>query len=172
MTNGGNEPLFQDLDIADQSAWDDSALIRAYELATKSHTVAKSNDSQRFGKRRRRNSHDLPNTSIFDTQASAGEDAIPNKLDSAQEKPTITPTKHCPEKSYIMVPPPPPALYGTQIPSDVEKLLIAWYEAGYRAGMYAAKMSVQCEHSVDDRRTEKGIQEKERVDGHNVGTLK
>lgn len=172
MTNGGSEPLFEALDIADQSAWDDSALIRAYELATKTHTVANNNDSQRFGKRRRRNSRDLPNTSVFNKQASAGEEVIHNELNAAQEKPTIAPTKRRPEKSPLMLPPPPPALYSARIPSDVEKLLLAWYEAGYRAGMYAARMSVQCDHSADDRHTEKRTQEKQRGDEHNMRILK
>lgn len=171
MTSQDDGPLFEALDITDQSAWDDSALIRAYELATKTHTVA-NNDSRRCGKRRRRGPPREPlDTPMVNTQASVGED-VDSKSDSAREMPNIERTECRLRKPHTMLPPPPPALYGMQVPRDVEQLLLAWYEAGYRAGMYAAKMSTHGNHAAGDGHAEKGPREREKVDQHQRGSLK
>jgi len=41
-------------------------------------------------------------------------------------------------KKPMRIPPPPPALYGADLNPELESLLVAWYEAGYRAGHYVA----------------------------------
>jgi hypothetical protein len=41
----------------------------------------------------------------------------------------------------LLVPPPPPlALHGAPRDEELEQLLLAWYEAGYRAGRYVARL--------------------------------
>lgn len=57
--------------------------------------------------------------------------------------PYMTDMVHMPEKD-LGIPAPPPALLGAVGP-DVEKMLLAWYEAGYRAGAYATSHGMQKE---------------------------
>lgn len=169
MTDDGDQPSFEPLNIADQSAWDDSALIRAFELATKTHTLANGgHDSRQRGKRRRQDfSHEQSIAAPPNKKVSSDKDNRHYKPALAQKTPSTAPIEPCSSEPRVMVPPPPPALQGMRVPRDVERLLLAWYEAGYRAGAYAAKLSVRHDdHDGNDALVKKGSEEEGKEDGY------
>lgn len=61
-----------------------------------------------------------------------------NPADNRPEKKPCVPNQHSTVSHPVLIPPPPPALYEEHENLEIEKLLLSWYEAGYRAGMYAA----------------------------------
>lgn len=127
----------------DAASWDDTALIRAYRRAAQTHRTA-----------------DV-DTDPADDPSDPGMPAAPIRPSIVPVPPTPPPRKRArrslaasaapvpasaptPPTSrakpmHIAAPPPPPPL-GTVDP-DVEQLLLTWYEAGYRAGLYVARHS-------------------------------
>lgn len=163
--------------VQDADAWDDTALVKAYDSAVKSYheqeEIIEENDNEyslaqgqlsqnpvqeassesceqahnglcqnsaeavleKFRKQSRSAAH--RNEQLDSKQhANVAEDGLPSKRVpiSFQEE----------YRDSILIPPPPPPPYfergmqsGTH-DEELEALLISWYEAGYRAGRYAA----------------------------------
>lgn len=120
----------QSVDISDPDAWDDSVLIRAFSTATSTHTLhhQRSSPTLKRPNKSRRTSHCAP--------PPAPNCSTPSSLPIAvSTEPNIPPVR---DIATARIPPPPPALFDGSVSLDIEKLLIAWYEAGYRAGKLAA----------------------------------
>lgn len=145
------------LDIGDPNTWDDSALILAYQAAVDAHKPANasfaksSTDPQPSSKRRSKQKKTLGDVQDTPATAEINSNAETNSFQPSQppqqsqepQKPE-GPVQHLATASneanndVMRIPPPPPSLFGASVTPEIEKLLMAWYEAGYRAGFYAA----------------------------------
>lgn len=106
------------LNTADPDAWDDTALIAAFDNAVATHRTAAPPAPQQHAREENRSTP-------------------PRKRRlPAHVKPE--PKRHAPApKTGLVIPPPPPG--AGQPGEELAGLLAAWYEAGYRAGAYVAR---------------------------------
>lgn len=145
---------FVQLELADPEAWDDSALIDAYHAAVDAHTSSakrKKNSgrntiphSQRkppLDANTPRDKHTVgamsPQSNLF-TSSRKMPETPPSPLASPPAQVVGSIDRIGSTRQKILIPPPPPSLFGATVSEDLEKLLMTWYEAGYRAGLYAA----------------------------------
>jgi Survival motor neuron protein (SMN) len=167
---------FEALDLvgADPDAWDDSALVDAYDAAIRSYRAktngdmtssrmesevraqaqaqAQARDSSR-GKQQAMAKAPAAPPAKFEGLASLAEaeKRAPSAVRATCEKrgrrvgerdeEVFTPTlPHLARRGRLTmrIPPPPPPPAGRLGDDELEMLLLAWYEAGYRAGRYAA----------------------------------
>lgn len=136
------------MDIGDPNAWDDTVLIKAFQTAVDAHTpmnkrgrVNKARISPgNTQKKQSTKQNNQVQTESLTTDPTTPELPPPATLNREQP---VNQT----ESTEILIPPPPPTLFGSTVTKDMEKLLMAWYEAGYRAGVYAA--SQQREHMTN-----------------------
>lgn len=153
------EQVFEGLDIGNESAWDDTALIRAFERATQTHTLANDQDEscveRDLDEHRQLDKRHCPRKRK-QSEISFGEHTPAIRNTQSGNNNTKKPQNLKHHKNHLRIgmspPPPPPALYGMQIPEDIEQLLLSWYEAGYRAGMYAGKISSQRNDAVNENK--------------------
>lgn len=101
------------LNTADPDAWDDSALIAAYDAAVSSHrTAGKQSPKTTEAAERPLRKRPLPTTP---------------KREPPLKRPAVS--------TALSIPPPPPV----QDDPELSALLAAYYEAGYRTGLYVAR---------------------------------
>lgn len=123
---------FIPVSLHDADAWDDSALIAAFDRATSTHclssdkppsgsTVGKQSD--RACKRRR----------VMNVSGENMENGIQNRKKKVEIEHEKNQRNELMEEAWIAPPPPPKGAS-----KELVGLLSAWYEAGYRAGCYAA----------------------------------
>lgn len=146
---------FVQLELGDPEAWDDSALIDAYHAAVDAHTNStkrkKNTGRQTIPQSHRKppidvntpkDKHIVGATSPLRSNLFTPSRKVPDTPPSPSSSPpaqvigSINKTGSTGQK--ILIPPPPPSLFGANVSEDLEKLLMTWYEAGYRAGLYAA----------------------------------
>lgn len=146
------EEEFVRLASSGPDTWDDSALIDAYDRAVSSHRLAidkeKTSNLIQLGtpngkpggpakkRKRRRKSADAGPTQTCPVLNQGASPIL--RPPSAPSIPTLPPdSTNAPNSAPKGLSlPPPPAPPGSS--PDLEALLLAWYEAGYRAGKYVA----------------------------------
>ncbi|CAN8075688.1 unnamed protein product [Agarophyton chilense] len=153
----------------DVEAWDDTALIEAYERAVKSYR----------GDKDTKNNKDVKAQSKQDScKAGATSDIMVGAPEPSRKRKASNPTPQAAaphvrvskrskrsidhrqlphqqirtggehaefeadtNRKMKIPPPPPPVLYGEPLSEELEQLLKSWYEAGYRAGLYVGRQS-------------------------------
>jgi len=134
------------LNTADGDAWDDSALIAAFDSAVASHRLASENDGDQEGDSDSQG-HPIeeapPPTPVAPVRKRQRAHSISNgasKKKSTEERKNTSHAVHTAPGALpsltISIPPPPP--FELQGDAQLHALLASWYEAGYRAGTYAA----------------------------------
>eukprot|EP00171_Calliarthron_tuberculosum_P010903 IDg10903t1 len=124
------------LNSADPDAWDDSALIAAFDSAVASHRTADGGPRDAPTSMRVSNAN-MTMTPPRKRRLSALRKPEPKRQAGVHVPPHAT--NHAalsPHAAAAMIPPPPPGAGGSGPDSELAGLLAAWYEAGYRAGAY------------------------------------
>jgi Survival motor neuron protein (SMN) len=167
---------FEALDLvgADPDAWDDSALVDAYNAALRSYRAKTNGDMTTSRVESEVGAQAQAQAQAWDTsrgkqQAMANAPAaLPTKFErlarpaeaekrappavrvtreersrrvGERDEEGFAPTLPHPaprDRPAMRIPPPPPPPVGRLGDNELEMLLLAWYEAGYRAGRYAA----------------------------------
>lgn len=132
------------MEIGDPDAWDDTALVQAFETAIDAHNNP--------GKKLRKSARQTAKKAEREASSPGGTLRVLKKPRTGEPHTEQAPARapapaiELPPAARadsrdagVRIPPPPPSTLGVAVPEDVEKLLLAWYEAGYRAGHYAAK---------------------------------
>lgn len=145
---------FVQLELGDPEAWDDSALIDAYHAAVDAHTNSakrKKNAGRQttphsyrkppISENTPKDKHTVgatsPRSNLF-TPSRNVPATPPSPLSSPPAQVIGSINKIGSTGRKMLIPSPPPSLFGANVSEDLEKLLMTWYEAGYRAGLYAA----------------------------------
>lgn len=139
---------FQEIALTgeDPDAWDDSALISAYDRAVSSHRLASAPPAAASGaKRRRKNGAEWKKSARPRAPARVPAPVAPAPAPPAPAAAETAPERGSDERFALELPPPPPALLeGAEVNDELRALLASWYEAGFRAGSYARACSCSC----------------------------